>query len=336
MNKPKSFFAAGLLVAVLGACVAGALALRASSRETVLKLAHGLDVAHPVHQGMLFMADRVKALTGGQLKIDIYSGGVLGGETECLEQVQMGALAMTKVSTAALESFIPAYKIFGVPFLFRDGGHYLNVLHGAIGEAFLTRGRPANFIGLCYYDAGSRSFYSTKKKIFNEPDVDGMKVRVMNSKTAFDMIEAMSGSPCPITWGELYTALSQGTVDAAENNPPTFLTSRHNEVAKYFSLTEHQRIPDMLIISTEVWDALPPAHQAALGKAAKESEAYQRKLWAEANDKAMATLRELGTEIITPAEGLDLDSFRKVCVPILQKPFYADVRELYTQIQEVR
>lgn len=332
MNKQRSAIITGVLFAILAACVVSALYIRAAAGEKVLKLAHGLEVSHPVHLGMLFMADRVSELTDGKVRIDVYAGGVLGGETECLEQVQMGALAMTKVSTAALESFVPVYKIFSVPYLFRDAEHYVKVLHSELGQEFLTRGSDSGFIGLCYYDAGARSFYATKKAIHNESDTDGMKVRVMNSRTANDMIIAMSGSPCAITWGELYTALSQGTVDAAENNPPSFFSSRHYEECKFFSLTEHQRIPDMLIISTEVWNDLTPEVQKALKQAAQESEAYQRKLWAEATQKAMEELQENGVQIIQP----DIESFRKATRSILDKPFYDDVRELYSEIQEIR
>ncbi|HRT30232.1 MAG TPA: TRAP transporter substrate-binding protein, partial [Kiritimatiellia bacterium] len=273
------------MTGVLIACILGAFVIRpkagskAGGRTIVLKLAHGLDEAHPVHQAMILMKQRLEELTDGKATIDLYSGGVLGGETDCLEQVQKGELAMTKVSTAALEAFIPEMKVFSIPFTFRDENHFWTTLNGDIGKKLLAKGAAQNFQGLCYYDSGDRNFYSTKKPIRTIDDVKGMKIRVMNSRTAMDMINAMGGSPCPITWGELYTALAQGTVDAAENNPPSFDTSRHFEVCKYFTFTAHQRIPDMVIMSTKVWDTLPQDVQAALQKAADESEIFQRKLW---------------------------------------------------------
>jgi len=342
MDKSASFFVAGVTTGVLLACVLGAFVIRPKAtgeasagtgdRAIVLKLAHGLDESHPVHKGMEFMKKRLEELAGGKATLDIYSGGVLGSEVDCLEQVQKGELAMTKVSTAALEAFLPEMKVFSVPFAFRDADHFWNTLHSPIGKRMLGLGVERQFRGLCYYDSGDRNFYTTKKPIRSVADVNGMKVRVMNSRTAMDMVKAMGGSPCPISWGELYTALAQGTVDAAENNPPSFITSRHYEVCKYFTLSGHQRIPDMLIISTKVWDKLPLDVRKALQQAADESEAFQRKLWKETTDACLVTAKEKGVEIITP----DLDSFRKACAPITEDQEYLVVKKVLSEIREVK
>ncbi|MGI6389386.1 MAG: TRAP transporter substrate-binding protein [Kiritimatiellia bacterium] len=338
MSKSASMFLAGIMTGVLIACILGAFVIRpkagskAGGRTIVIKLAHGLDEAHPVHQAMILMKQRLEELTDGKATIDLYSGGVLGGETDCLEQVQRGELAMTKVSTAALEAFIPEMKVFSIPFTFRDENHFWTTLNGDIGKKLLAKGAAQNFQGLCYYDSGDRNFYSTKKPIRTIDDVKGMKIRVMNSRTAMDMINAMGGSPCPITWGELYTALAQGTVDAAENNPPSFDTSRHFEVCKYFTFTAHQRIPDMVIMSTKVWNTLPQDVQVALQKAADESEVYQRKLWKEKTEQSLALAKEKGVELITP----ELDGFRKACAGIIQHKDYADIVPVYKAIQEVK
>ncbi len=336
MNKSKSFFIAGLTTGMFLATVLGAFIIRPKSSDTagrvVIKLAHGLEESHPVHQGMLFMRKRLEELTGGRVSLDIYSGGVLGSEVDCLEQVQKGELAMTKVSTGALEAFLPEMKVFSVPFAFRDSKHFWNTLHSPIGQRMLELGIPRKFRGLCYYDSGDRNFYTTKKPIRSVEDVNGMKVRVMNSRTAMDMIKAMGGSPCPISWGELYTALSQGTVDAAENNPPSFISSRHYEVCKYFTFSGHQRIPDMLIVSTKTWDGLPEYIQKAMKQAADDSETFQRKLWKEMTETSLAKAKESGVELITP----DLESFRKACAPITEDPEYQDIRTLLTEIQEVK
>ena len=339
MDKSKSFFVAGLVTGLFLACVLGSFVIRpkanggsAGGSKIILKLGHGLDESHPVHQGMLFMKKRLEELTAGKATIDVYSGGVLGGEVDCMEQVQKGELAMTKVSAAAIEAFIPEMKVFSVPFAFRDADHFWKTMHSPVGKELLQLGIRLKFKGLCYYDSGDRNFYSTKNPIRSVSDVKGLKVRVMNSRSAMDMIKAMGGSPCPINWGELYTALAQGTVDAAENNPPSFITSRHNEVCKYFTLTGHQRIPDMLIVSTKVWDKLPEDIQVAMQTAADESEIFQRKLWKEKTDECLKAAKESGVEVINP----DLESFRKACAPILEMEAYADVRALYAEIQEVK
>ncbi len=341
MNRSISMFLAGMTTGLLIACFGGALMLQSKKQQSgtesarkgiVLKLAHGLDESHPVHQGMAFMKKRLEELTNGRATIDLYSGGVLGGETECLEQVQNGELAMTKVSTAAIEAFIPQMKVFSVPYTFRDSEHFWNTLHAPIGKRFLGMGAARNFRGLCYYDSGDRNFYTTKKPIQQAADVQGMKVRVMNSRTAMDMINALGGSPCPITWGELYTALAQGTVDAAENNPPSFITTRHYEVCKYFIFSSHQRIPDMLIIGLKVWENLPQDIQIALQQAADESETFQRKLWQQVTEESLQKAKECGVEMITP----DIESFRKACAPIMSNKDYANVLQLYREIQEVK
>jgi tripartite ATP-independent transporter DctP family solute receptor len=303
-----------------------------ASGPLVLKLAHGLDEAHPVHKAMLHMKQRLEELSGGKATLDIYSGGVLGAEVDCLEQTQKGELAMTKVSTAALEAFLPEMKAFSVPFVFRDADHFWNTLHSPVGKRMLGLGVERHFKGLCYYDSGDRNFYSTKKPIRSAQDLKGLKVRVMNSRTAMDMVNALEGSPCPISWGELYTALAQGTVDAAENNPPSFDTSRHYEVCKYFTLSGHQRIPDMVIISTKVWDRIPLDVRAALQQAADESELYQRRLWKEMTDASLAKAKEKGVEIIVP----DLESFRKACAPIPDSKDYRGVQKILSEIREVQ
>ncbi|MDD2599782.1 MAG: TRAP transporter substrate-binding protein [Kiritimatiellae bacterium] len=337
MDKTKSSFLAGLMTGVLLACVLGAFVIKPREKggaggKIVFKLGHGLDESHPVHQGMLFMKQRLEELSDGRATIDVYSGGVLGGEVDCLEQVQKGELAMTKVSTGAIEAFIPEMKVFSVPFAFRNAEHFWNTMHSPVGEKILQSGMALNFKGLCYYDSGDRNFYSTKVAIRSVDDVKGLKVRVMNSRSAMDMIKAMGGSPCPINWGELYTALSQGVVDAAENNPPSFITSKHSEVCKYFTLSGHQRIPDMVIVSTKVWDGLPMDIRVALQTAASESEIFQRKLWKEKTDECLKEAQAAGVEIITP----DIESFREACAPILKMEEYADVRALYAEIQEVK
>jgi len=334
MKKPGSMIFAGFLVGLFGVCLARAFVSksRGEAERVVLKLGHGLDEQHPVHKAMLHMKTRLEELSGGRATIDVYPSGVLGNEVECLEQVQMGVLAMTKVSTAALEAFAPEMRVFGIPFVFRDEAHYWKTLNGAFGERMLELGGNEHFQGLCYYDSGDRNFYSTKKPIRSAADVVGMKIRVMNSRTAMDMIKAMKGSACPISWGELYTALDQGIVDAAENNWPSFVTSRHLEVCKFFTLSGHQRIPDMVIINAKKWERLPADLQAMLRQAAKESEVFQRELWREKTEQCIEAVKERGVEIITP----DMASFREVCAPILAQKEYQDIKALYDEIQEVK
>ena len=260
------------------------------SDVTVVKLGHGLDTDHPVHAGMEYMAEQVDKKSGGKMRIDIYPSQQLGNERELLELLQLGSLGMTKVTAAVLESFAPSYKAFSVPYLFRDREHHFRVLEGEIGQELLEASQEYWLLGLAYYDAGSRSFYTKEVPINSPADLQGLKIRTLESKTQVDMVNTMGGSATPISWGELYTALQQGVVDGAENNPPSFYTSRQYEVCKYYTLDEHTTIPDVLLISTIVWETLSDQEQQWLKEAAYESAQYQKEVWQVASDAALDSL----------------------------------------------
>lgn len=265
-----------------------------------LKLAHSLNVDHPVHKAMAFMAEQAAKISGGKIRVDIYPGGQLGNERELIELLQIGSLAMTKVSAAPLEAFVPEMKIFGMPYVFRDDEHRWNILNSTIGKKMLLAGEPFFLRGLCYYDAGSRSFYTKEKMVSKPSDLKGLKIRVMKSQTSMEMVNTLGGSATPIPWGELYTALQQGVVDGAENNPPSFYFSKHYETCKYFSVDEHTSIPDILIMSTIVWNRLSEEEQQWLQSAVDKSVPYQRMLWKKASDEALAEVQKAGVEITYP------------------------------------
>jgi tripartite ATP-independent transporter DctP family solute receptor len=275
-----------------------------SNDKTILKLAHSLNNKHPVHQAIEHMAKRLHELSGGSMRVDIYPSGQLGSEREMMELLQIGSLAMTKVSSSPMEAFVPEMKIFSLPYVFRDSDHFWQVLNGPIGRELLLSGASVHLRGLAYYDAGSRSFYTVDRDIHQPKDLNGLKIRVQQSQTAMEMVSALGGSPTPISWGELYTALQQGVVDGAENNLPSFYSSKHYEVAKYFTLDEHTRVPDMLIVSQYIWTHLSTQEQKWLQQAVDESVVFQRKLWAEATDEALVAVQKAGVKIISPDKSL--------------------------------
>ncbi len=270
------------------------------SRTKILRLAHGLDTNHPVHNAMVNLGEKLKEKSGGKLTVKIYPSGQLGAERECLELLQIGSLDITKVSAAVLENFVTDYKIFSIPYLFRDKLHSHKVYDSEVGREFLLKGEPFRLRGLCFYDAGSRSFY-TKEKMINSPeDLTGLKIRVQKSNMAVSMVQQLGGSPTPISWGELYTALQQGVVDGAENNLPSFYSSKHYEVCKFYSFDEHTAVPDILLIGTESWNRLTTQEQQWLQEAANESAIYQRKAWEEAEQTALKVIKEAGVEVAYP------------------------------------
>ena len=296
-----------------------------------LKLSHNHDRNHPVHEAMQFMAERVDELTDGSVKIRIYPDATLGSQRESTELLQIGALDMVKSNASELESFEPTYSAFNMPYLFRDSDHFYQVTMGEIGQKILESSEDKGFIGLTYYDAGSRNFYADKL-IKTPADLKGMKVRVQPSPTAVSMVEHMGASPTPLAYGELYTALDQGVVDSAENNITSFVTSRHGEVAKQFSFSEHAMIPDVLIISSISWNKLDADEQKALKQAATESTMKMKELWTAAESK--------NREYAEDKMGVTFTAIDKKPFVQAVEPMYSDLKKnnavLSVIVEEIR
>jgi tripartite ATP-independent transporter DctP family solute receptor len=303
----------------------------AGTPDLVLKLAHALPTAHPVHGGMVYLAERVAEESEGRMRVEIFPNEQLGTEKECIEALQLGYLAMTKTSSAPMEGFVEKMKIFGVPYLFRDTDHFWKVLNGPIGKELLLAGEVKRLRGLCYYDAGARSFYTKDRPIEDPSSLAGLKIRVQNSIMSMKMVQAMGGNPTPIPFGELYTALDQGVVDGAENNAPSFRQSRHYEVCKYYVLDEHTCLPDILVISSRVWNGLTAEQQRILQEVADESVEYQRELWVEAEQADLEAVQEAGVEIIRP----DKTPFRESVRSVWSEFEGTVIGELIDRIQEV-
>jgi len=302
------------------------------SDVTVIKMGHALDVEHPVHKAMLFMAEKLKEKSAGKVKLEVYPGEQLGSEREMIEQLQLGSLDMAKVSTSPLESFIPLMSIFSVPYLFRDSEHLWKVLDGPVGKKLLQAGEEKGLKGLCYYDAGSRSFYTKDKPILTPADLQGMKIRVQESKTSMQMIKELGASPTPIAWGELFTSLQQGVIDGAENNPPSFYRSRHFEVCKFYSLDEHTMVPDIVLMSMATWKKLSPDVQKMVQEAANESAQYQKQLWKEETEYALTKVQEQGVKLYNP----DKTTFREKVKQMHESYKGSDVGELLQEINKVK
>lgn len=298
-----------------------------------LKLAHGMDTGHPVHQGIVFMAERLRTKSAGQLQLEIYPSQQLGTERQCLELLQIGSLAMTKVSAAVMENFSPGIKVLSLPYIFRDRAHTFAVLDGPIGRELLRQGERYRLRGLGYFDAGQRSFYTKTKAIRQPDDLGGLKIRVQESAVAIRLVSILGAAPTPVSWGELYTGLQQGVVDGAENNLPSFYSSRHYEVCKQLSLNEHATVPDILVIGSRAWQQLSAREQRWLQEAADEAIAYQRKLWAEAEAAALKAVE---------AEGVIITRPDKAAFAARSRPMWEDFRNdtliypLITAIQAVQ
>jgi len=313
-----------LLLALLFSCTS-------SEKVTVLKLAHILDPLHPVHQGMEYLAQRLQEKSNGKMRIDIYPSGQLGSEREYVESLQIGSLDMTKVSSSVVENFVPEMAVFSLPYLFRDDAHRWQVLKGEVGKDLLFKGEKFWLRGLCYYETGNRNFYLRDRAVHTPDDLKGLKIRVMRSYWSIRTINALGGSATPISFGELYTALQQGVVDAAENNIPTFFQSKHYEACKYLVLDGHSAPSDVLLISTHRWKKLSLQQQQWLEQAVEESVEYQRKLWGEVIEQNLNTLRAAGVTIIYP----DKSPFREKVKPLYAELKHSDIA-LYNLVEKIR
>ncbi|MFB6249434.1 MAG: TRAP transporter substrate-binding protein [Salinibacter sp.] len=303
----------------------------AEQDRTILRLGHGMAPSHPVSQGMRYMAEQVDSLSGGKMQVEIYPSEQLGTERQCLELLQIGSLDMAKVSSAVLEGFSHDYRVFGLPYVFRNDKHRFNVLEGEIGREILMSGRDVWLRGLTYYDAGSRSFYTANTPIRTPSDLKGLKIRVQQSPVAIQMVQALGAQPTPISFGELYTALQQGVVDGAENNPPSLHSTRHYELVDYYSLDRHTSPPDVLLVSTHTWERLSEQERQWLQTAADKSLQYQKTLWAQAEKEAMKVIKEAGVEIVRP----DKSAFVEAVQPLYEQ-YKNNQPRVYELFQRIR
>ena len=254
------------------------LLLAPSVNAKTLKLGHAMSLESAAHKGMVIMADKVKEKSNGKLKIKIFPNGQLGSERDQAEQVVTGAIDMAKINGGLAESFEPTFKVNALPFLFRDVPHMRKFMKSDVAEEMLGSSKGKGFIGLTFYDSGTRSFYA-KKPINSPADLTGMKVRVPGSPTMIEMVNLLGGKATPVPFNEVYTALQQGVIDGAENNISSLVEMKHSEVAKFYSMDQHLMTPDVIIISERAWGKLNADEQKILKEAAAESLEEQIKIW---------------------------------------------------------
>lgn len=293
----------------------------------VLLLAIALFAAAPVHAAVVYQlsdnqpgdypttigdlkfAELVAQRTNGRIKIDVYHSAQLFDEKSAIETAQMGGLAFCRVNAQPLSDFTKALGVLSLPYLFRDEDHLWKVLNGPIGEELLKEMEANGLVGLTYYDSGSRSFYNSKRVVKTPADMKGLKIRVQQSKLMMGLVEALGASATPMPYGEVYTGLQSGVIEGAENNWPSYYSTSHYEVARYFTLDHHTRTPEILCMSKAIWDKLSAEDKKIVKQAAIESQAVQRKSWKEYEAKSIAAIKAGGKNTIT--ELADLSAWQK-------------------------
>jgi len=289
-----------------------------AQQQIVLKAADAQPEGYPTVEGLRYMGELLSNWTNGRIKIEVYAGGLLGGEKDEIELAQMGALDIIRVSTAPVVEVYPKIAILSLPYLYENSEHMWKVLNSDIGQSILDELKPYGLVGLNYMDAGARSFYTTKREIHSPEDLRGMKIRVQESEIMMDTVRALGGSSIPMAYGEVYTALQTGTIDGAENNPPSYYTSSHYEVAGYYTLDEHQRVPEITMMSLSTWNRLSPEDQRLVKKAAKEAQEKEIELWRSYETECLEKLKDAGVKIIE-LKPEERKAFEEAVQPVYEK-----------------
>jgi tripartite ATP-independent transporter DctP family solute receptor len=300
--KRREVIRLGAAAATLGVTGLGFGGQSAAQQKIVLKAADVHPLGYPTVEAVVRLGKRLEAQTAGRLSIQMFPSMQLGGEKEMIEQTQVGALQFARISVGPMGPVVDELNVFNMPFVFRDVPHMQKVIDGAIGDemlAKLTNSPQSKVVGLAWMDAGARSVYNSKKPIKSIDDLKGLKIRMMGNPIFVDTMNALGGNGIAMGFDQLYSALQTGVVDGAENNPPSYESGKHFQVAKYYSLTEHLIIPEILIFSRATWDKLSAADQALLKKVGKEAQIEERKLWAEKEKESMDLIRKAGIEVLT-------------------------------------
>ena len=286
------------LASSLGALALATFAWTAPALSLEIKTSDVHGEGYPTTEAIRYMGDLLSQWTNGRITVNLFPNMQLGGEKEALEQVQLGALEMTRVSVGVVGPIVDDFNVFNLPYVFKSLAQQHAVVDGEIGTGLLLKLEPAGLIGLGYMDAGSRSFYVKDKQITKPGDLSGMKIRVMQNPMFVDMVNAMGGNGVQIAYNELYTSLQTGVVDGAENNPPSYDEGKHYEVAGYYTLDEHLMVPEIFVFSKKVWDTLSPSDQILIRKAAALCVIKERELWAAKETAALADLEKAGVHVL--------------------------------------
>lgn len=311
--------------------------LAAANAQTVLQLSEVHAEGYPTSLADAEFARLVEERTEGRIKIDVHFGGTLyGAEPDAIQALQLGDLAFTRVSASPVSNFVPAINAIQMPYLYKSGAHMWAVLDGEIGQNFLAEIEKApnsGLIGLCYYDAGSRSFYLTKE-VHAISDMAGLKVRVQDNQMMKRMVELLGATPVTgIGPNDVQQAISTGVVDGAENNWPTYQNMGDYEVAKFYILDQHTRVPEILLASAQAMAALSEEDRAIIYQAAKDTQAYEIAEWAKKEASSEEIVRAAGTTVVelTPEARA---AFETAMQPLYEE-FGAEWIDLINQIKDI-
>lgn len=293
-----------------------AFAGTAAACEITLRSSDTHPAGYPTVAAVEHMGELLQERSDGRICIEVFPSAQLGEERDTIDQTKFGVIDLNRVSMGPFNNLIEETKVVSLPFIFRGTDHMHRVMDGPIGDEILAAFEPHGFVGLAYYDGGSRSFYNSQRPIRTVADLEGMKIRVMQSDVFVDMMTALGANATPMPFGEVYSSLQTGVIDGAENNWPSFESTGHYEVAGYYSLNEHLIVPEVLVMSKISWDRLSAEDQELVRQAAKDSIPVNRELWAAREAESEAKVRAAGVEIV---DDVDKTPFIEAMAPVYQK-----------------
>ncbi|MEF2552770.1 TRAP transporter substrate-binding protein [Aurantimonas sp. A2-1-M11] len=299
----------------LATMLAGA-ATAVSAQEIMLRSSDTHPDGYPTVEAVKYMGELIKERTDGRIGIEVYHSAQLGEEKDTIEQTQFGVIDLNRVSMGPFNNIVEETQVVSLPYIFRSIDHMHKVMDGPIGDEILAAFEPHGLVGLAYYDGGARSFYNSEKPIKSIDDLKGLKFRVMQSDIFVDMVNALGGNATPMPYGEVYSSIQTGVIEGAENNWPSFESSKHFEVAKHYTLDEHLIVPEVLVMSKQSWDKLSAEDQEIVRTAAKESVAKMRELWAAREAESEKLVREAGVEVV---KDIDKQPFIDAMKPVYEK-----------------
>lgn len=298
--------------------------------EYIFTYAENQSADYPTTLGGQYFADLVEERTNGRIQILVQHSGARGAESEVVSQLKYGGVDFARLSLSELTEYITELSVLHLPYLYHDSDHMWKVLDGEIGERFLSMMSKTELIGLSWYDAGARNFYTTEKAITCLEDIEGMTIRVQESNMMADVVECLGGVAHKEDYAQVYSLLERGKVQGAENNWPSYVSASHYEVTKYYTIDEHTRVPEIQVCSRHTWEKLTKEDQEIIIECAKESAIYQRQLWKEQEAEAKKTAIASGTEVIELTEE-EKQKFREAVMPVYEK-YCGQYRELIEEI----
>jgi tripartite ATP-independent transporter DctP family solute receptor len=324
--KRRDFMKLGAGISAAG--LTGGLPFNASAQtKAVFKASDVQPPGYPTVAATENLGKKLSEATQGRLSIQMYPSMQLGGEKETIEQTQIGAIQVLRVSVGSMGPIVDDINVVNMPFLFKNTAHAEKMMDGPIGQELLdkiTASPNANLVALCWMDSGARSLYNTKHPIKSIEDIKGLKFRVIGNPIFVDMMNALGGNGVAMGYDQVFSALQTGVIDGAENNVPSYVFSNHYTAAKYFTLTEHLVIPEMLVFSKRIWSTLSADDQNLIKKFAREAQLEERELWNQYEQKALEKAKAAGCQIV---EISDKTPFQNAVKPVWDKygPKYQDM-----------